>query len=105
MLASGACGLGTIGSGMTLAGTRCSFSASDIVEKSTDSATAAPLIRAALDKLPSATSPLDDAKGPLSEMQSGPLACKNQWLGGKDSNLDKQIQSLPSYRWTTPQQK
>ena len=26
------------------------------------------------------------------------------WLGGKDSNLDKQIQSLPSYRWTTPQE-
>lgn len=28
-----------------------------------------------------------------------------EWLGGKDSNLDKQIQSLPSYRWTTPHQK
>ena len=28
-----------------------------------------------------------------------------EWLGGKDSNLDKQIQSLPSYRWTTPQEK
>ncbi len=27
------------------------------------------------------------------------------WLGGKDSNLDKQIQSLPSYHWTTPHQK
>ena len=26
------------------------------------------------------------------------------WLGGKDSNLDKQIQSLPSYHWTTPQE-
>ena len=28
-----------------------------------------------------------------------------EWLGGKDSNLDKQIQSLPSYHWTTPHQK
>ena len=27
------------------------------------------------------------------------------WLGGKDSNLDKQIQSLLSYHWTTPHQK
>ena len=27
-----------------------------------------------------------------------------EWLGGKDSNLDKQIQSLPSYHWTTPQE-
>ena len=25
-------------------------------------------------------------------------------LGDKDSNLDKQIQSLLSYRWTIPQQ-
>lgn len=28
----------------------------------------------------------------------------SEWLGGKDSNLDKQIQSLPSYHWTTPQE-
>ncbi|MBM2837054.1 MAG: hypothetical protein HW409_1243, partial [candidate division NC10 bacterium] len=48
--------------------------------------------------------PLENAKGPLSEMHSGPVACENQWLGGKDSNLDKQIQSLPSYHWTTPQE-
>ena len=25
------------------------------------------------------------------------------WLGGRDSNPDSQIQSLESYRWTTPQ--
>jgi hypothetical protein len=37
-------------------------------------------------------------------MRSGPVAWETQWLGGKDSNLDKQIQSLPSYRWTTPQE-
>ena len=48
--------------------------------------------------------PLDNAKGPLSKMHSGPVACEIQWLGGKDSNLDKQIQSLPSYHWTTPQE-
>ena len=28
--------------------------------------------------------------------------CEN-WLGGRDSNPDKQIQSLRSYRWTTSQ--
>ena len=27
------------------------------------------------------------------------------WLGGRDSNPDKQIQNLRSYRWTTSQQK
>ena len=26
------------------------------------------------------------------------------WLGGRDSNPDRQIQSLQSYRWTTSQQ-
>ena len=27
----------------------------------------------------------------------------SEWLGGRDSNPDSQIQSLESYRWTTPQ--
>jgi hypothetical protein len=27
------------------------------------------------------------------------------WLGGRDSNPDRQIQSLQSYRWTTSQHK
>jgi hypothetical protein len=27
------------------------------------------------------------------------------WLGGRDSNPDRQIQSLQSYRWTTSQQR
>ena len=27
----------------------------------------------------------------------------NSWLGGRDSNPDRQIQSLQSYRWTTSQ--
>src|ERR1019366_6848751 len=26
------------------------------------------------------------------------------WLGGRDSNPDRQIQNLQSYRWTTSQQ-
>ncbi len=30
------------------------------------------------------------------------LASKS-WLGGRDSNPDKQIQSLPCYRYTTSQ--
>jgi hypothetical protein len=29
---------------------------------------------------------------------------KNDWLGGRDSNPDRQIQNLQSYRWTTSQQ-
>ena len=27
----------------------------------------------------------------------------NGWLGGRDSNPDRQIQNLQSYRWTTSQ--
>ena len=30
--------------------------------------------------------------------------CRAGWLGGRDSNPDKQIQSLPCYRYTTSQQ-
>jgi hypothetical protein len=33
---------------------------------------------------------------------AGP-ARASKWLGGRDSNPDSQIQSLESYRWTTPQ--
>ena len=29
----------------------------------------------------------------------------NDWLGGRDSNPDRQIQSLQSYRWTTSQRR
>jgi hypothetical protein len=29
----------------------------------------------------------------------------NEWLGGRDSNPDSQIQSLVSYHWTTSQQR
>ena len=28
---------------------------------------------------------------------------KKGWLGGRDSNPDRQIQNLQSYRWTTSQ--
>jgi hypothetical protein len=28
-----------------------------------------------------------------------------EWLGGRDSNPDSQIQSLVSYHWTTSQQR
>jgi hypothetical protein len=37
---------------------------------------------------------LDEARPKASEV----------WLGGRDSNPDKQSQSLLSYRWTTSQQ-
>src|SRR5438876_10976568 len=30
---------------------------------------------------------------------------RNEWLGGRDSNPDSQIQSLVSYPWTTSQQR
>ena len=30
---------------------------------------------------------------------------KFEWLGGRDSNPDSQIQSLVSYHWTTSQQR
>src|SRR6266850_2411045 len=30
---------------------------------------------------------------------------RNEWLGGRDSNPDSQIQSLVSYHWTTSQQR
>ena len=31
--------------------------------------------------------------------------CEQNWLGGRDSNPDSQIQSLESYHWTTSQQR
>jgi hypothetical protein len=46
------------------------------------------------------------ARGILAEFQSTfsiVNARASKWLGGRDSNPDSQIQSLESYRWTTPQ--
>src|SRR6476659_4369789 len=36
---------------------------------------------------------------------SHPSSLILDWLGGRDSNPDSQIQSLESYHWTTSQQK
>ena len=34
-----------------------------------------------------------------------PQTIEFEWLGGRDSNPDSQIQSLVSYHWTTSQQR
>lgn len=50
--------------------------------------------------------PRRSGRVPLPIGAGGPSWSRNLiWLRGEDSNLNKQIQSLLSYRWTTPQQK
>ena len=44
------------------------------------------------------------SKTAVLEEPSNTKSLDNGWLGGQDSNLDSQIQSLMAYRWPTPHQ-
>ena len=61
-----------------------------------------------VDRLDSLTSPRHSAIQPQQrvgkESEKFQEVLGNDWLGGRDSNPDRQIQSLQSYRWTTSQQ-
>lgn len=43
------------------------------------------------------------ARSPAKGGRIRPSHSRSEWLGGRDLNPDSQIQSLESYRWTTPQ--
>src|SRR5207253_8832608 len=46
-----------------------------------------------------------NSKIQVTERKNNWESCRQEWLGGRDSNPDSQIQSLESYHWTTSQQR